>query len=96
MGPVVCPGTRRQVSDGADTTPGVAADVYTATKSARYADQHNFVPFIVETGGRANQASRSSTCCRAWKEQMWPLCWWMVGRRGLGLLRSHIVASGLR
>ncbi len=50
---VVCPGTRRHTSAGADTTPGVE---YAATKSARYADQHNFVPFIVETGGRVNCA----------------------------------------
>jgi hypothetical protein len=53
---VVCPGTRRHTNAGADTTPGVAAEEYSATKSARYADQHNFVPFIVETGGRVNYA----------------------------------------
>ncbi len=41
---------------GADTTPGVAAEEYAATKSARYADQFNFVPLIVETGGRVNCA----------------------------------------
>ncbi len=33
---VVCPGTRRHTSAGADTTPGVAAEGYAATKSARY------------------------------------------------------------
>ncbi len=78
---VVCPGTRRHVSEGADATPGVAAEAYAATKNARHADQHNFV-----TGeGSTAPASRSSTCCRAWLEsQMWPLCWWMVGCRGSG------------
>ncbi len=30
--------------------------MYAATKSARYADQQNFVPFLVETGGRVNRA----------------------------------------
>ncbi len=49
---VVC--TRRHVSDGADTTP--VAAMYAATKSARSADEHNFVPFIVETGGRIDRA----------------------------------------
>ncbi len=55
---VVCPGTRQHASAGADTTPGVAAEMYAATKSAIYGDQHNFVPFIVETGGRVNRAGR--------------------------------------
>ncbi len=30
---------------------------YAATNSTRYADQHNFVPFKVETGGRVNRVS---------------------------------------
>ncbi len=37
-------------------TPRRAAEACAATKSARYADQHNFVPFTVETGGRVNCA----------------------------------------
>ncbi len=41
---VVCPGTRRHTSAGADTTPGVAAEEYAATKSARYADQPTSCP----------------------------------------------------
>ncbi len=45
-------GTSARCSEGADTTPGVAAEVYAATKSARYARKHNFVPCTVETGGQ--------------------------------------------
>ncbi len=37
------------------TTPGHAAEAYAAVKAAKYADQDNFVPFILETGGRVNK-----------------------------------------
>ena len=53
---VVCPGVQRLVDAGADTTPGTAAARYEQTKKDRYADQPNFVPFIVETGGRVGDA----------------------------------------
>ena len=43
-------------SSGADTSPGVAATAYASVKCARHEDQPNFVPFIVETGGRVNRA----------------------------------------
>jgi hypothetical protein len=48
---VVCPGTQRYVDQGSQTTPGRAAEAY----AAKYADQPNFVPFIVETGGYINR-----------------------------------------
>jgi hypothetical protein len=35
-------------------TPGCAAALYSDIKVAKYRDQSNFVPFIVETGGRIN------------------------------------------
>ena len=53
---VVCPGTPRLIAKGADVTPGRAAAVYSTIKEAKYGDQNNFVPFIVETGGRINAA----------------------------------------
>ena len=53
---VVCPGVQRFVDAGADTTPGTAAARYEQTKKDRYSDQPNFVPFIVETGGRVGDA----------------------------------------
>ncbi len=31
---------------------------YAAVKVAKYADQDNFIPFILETGGRVNKAAR--------------------------------------
>jgi hypothetical protein len=51
---VVCPGTQRYVDQGSGTTPGLAAETYAAVKAAKYADQDNFIPFILETGGRVN------------------------------------------
>ena len=53
---VVCPSTRRLLEKGTDLTPGLAAAVYSDIKAAKYSDQSNFVPFIVETGGRINTA----------------------------------------
>ena len=43
---------------GSGTTPGHAAEAYAAVKVAKYADQDNFIPFILETGGRVNKAAR--------------------------------------
>ncbi len=94
---VVCSCTHRYVSDGADTSPGVAATAYASVKCARHEDQPNFVPFIVETGGRVNRAGLHILDLLSGKaSQTWPLRRWMVGRRGLGLWRSHTVASGPR
>ncbi len=56
---------------------------YAATKSPRYADQHNFVPFIVETGGRVNCAGIDVLSGVAGLANR-PLCWWMVGHRDSG------------
>jgi hypothetical protein len=53
---VICPGTPRLLAKGAAVTPGRAAAVYSVIKEAKYRDQINFVPFIVETGGRVNAA----------------------------------------
>jgi hypothetical protein len=44
---VVCPGTQRYVDQGSGTTPGLAAETYAAVKAAKYADQDNFIPFIL-------------------------------------------------
>ena len=55
---VVCPGTARYVGKGAATVPGAAAAVYEGAKMDKYRDQPNFVPFIVETGGRVGVAGR--------------------------------------
>ena len=55
---VVCPGTARYVGEGAATVPGTAAAVYEGAKFDKYSDQPNFVPFIVETGGRVGVAGR--------------------------------------
>ena len=55
---VVCPGTARYVGEGAATVPGTAAAVYEGAKFDKYSDQPNFVPFIVETGGRVGGAGR--------------------------------------
>ena len=52
------PGTQRYVDQGSGTTPGLAAEAYAAAKVAKYADQDNFIPFILETGGRVNKAAR--------------------------------------
>jgi hypothetical protein len=49
---VVCPGTTRYIGEGAATVPGTAAAVYEGVKMDKYSDRPNFVPFIVETGGR--------------------------------------------
>ena len=46
---MVCPGTQRFVDQGSGTTPGLAAEAYAAVKAAKYADQDNFIPFILET-----------------------------------------------
>ncbi len=54
---VVCPGTQRCVDQG-DTTPGLAAEAYAAVKAAKYADQDNFIPFILEMDGRVNKPAR--------------------------------------
>ncbi len=43
-----CPVLRR-------TNPGRAVEAYAAIKAAKYVDQTNFVPFIVETGGNINR-----------------------------------------
>ncbi len=43
------PGTQRYVDQGRGTTPGLAAEAYAAVKVAKYADQDNFIPFILET-----------------------------------------------
>jgi hypothetical protein len=53
----VCPGTQRYVDQGSGTTPGLA-EAYAAVKAAKYADQDNFIPFILEAGGRVNKAAR--------------------------------------
>ena len=53
---VICPGTPRLLAAGAAVIPGRAAAVYSVIKEAKYRDQSNFVPFIVETGGRINAA----------------------------------------
>jgi hypothetical protein len=54
----VCPGTQRDVDQGSGTTPGLAAEAYAAVKAAKYADQDNFIPLFLETGGRVNKAAR--------------------------------------
>ena len=43
-----CPVLRR-------TNPGRAVEAYAAIKAAKYVDETNFVPFIVETGGIINR-----------------------------------------
>ncbi len=53
---IICPGSQRLVSKGTDTVPGKAAALYEDKKTKTYSDQANFVPFIVETGGRINAA----------------------------------------
>jgi hypothetical protein len=53
---IVCSGSQRLVSKGADTIPGKAAAIYDGKKTKTFSDQANFVPFIVETGGRINAA----------------------------------------
>jgi hypothetical protein len=61
VGVVVCPGTQRLLALGTDTVPGLAAATYhDVVKEAKYGDQTNFVPFIVETGGRKEQQSSST------------------------------------
>ena len=50
---VVCPGTRRPLSMGTDQTPSRAA-APSFIKTAKSSGQSNFVPFVVETGGRIN------------------------------------------
>jgi hypothetical protein len=49
---IICPGSQRLVSKGTDTIPGKAAALYDGKKTKTYSDQANFVPFIVEIGGR--------------------------------------------
>ncbi len=41
---------------GTDTIPGKAAALYEDKQTKTHGDQTNFVPFIVETGGRINAA----------------------------------------
>ncbi len=48
--------TQRYVDQGSDTTLGPAAEA--AVKAAKYADQDNFIPFILETGEHVNKAAR--------------------------------------
>jgi hypothetical protein len=55
---VVCTGTQRYMDQGSGTTPGLVAEAYAAVKVAKYADQNNFIPFILETCGRVNKAAR--------------------------------------
>ena len=55
---VVCPGTQRYFDKDSDRVLGRAAETYASVKSTKYADQPNFVPFIVETGGRVNSKAR--------------------------------------
>jgi hypothetical protein len=55
---VVCPGTQRYVDQGSGTMPRLAAAACAAVKAAKYADQDNFIPFILETGGRVSKAAR--------------------------------------
>jgi hypothetical protein len=49
---IICPGSQRLVSKGADKIPDKAAAIYDGKKTKTYSDQANFVPFIVNTGGR--------------------------------------------
>ncbi len=44
------------ICKGTDTIPGKTAALYDGKKTKTYSDQANFVPFIVETGGRINAA----------------------------------------
>ncbi len=53
---IICPGSQRLVSKGIDTITGKAAALHDGKKTKTYSDQANFVPFIVETGGRINAA----------------------------------------
>ncbi len=53
---IICPGSQRLVSKGTDTIPGKATALYNGKKTKTYSDQANFVPFIVETGGRITAA----------------------------------------
>ncbi len=56
---MVCPGTQHYIDQGSGTTPGHAAEeAYAAVKAAKYADLDNFIPFMLETGGRINKAAR--------------------------------------
>jgi hypothetical protein len=36
----------------------MAVETYAAVKAAKYADQDNCIPFILEVGGRVNKAAR--------------------------------------
>jgi hypothetical protein len=53
---IICPGSQHLVSKGTDTIPDKAAALYDGKKTKTHSDQANFVPFIVETGGRINAA----------------------------------------
>ena len=61
---IICPGSQRLVSKGTDIIPGKAAALYEDKKTKTYSDQANFVPFIVETGGR-NQRGRPAAACNS-------------------------------
>jgi hypothetical protein len=50
---VVCPGTQTKVVPRRDWRRRP-----TPVKAAKHADQDNFIPFILETGGRVNKAAR--------------------------------------
>ncbi len=88
---VVCPGTQRYVDHGSGTTPGLAAEAYAAVKVAKYADQDNFIPFILETGGRVNKAARDWLDSLTAPDPGEHLRG--TRRRGLPLRPSHMLAS---
>jgi hypothetical protein len=76
---IICPGSQRLVRKGTDTIPLEHAraleqsqarrqrSMYDGKKTKRYSDQANFVPFIVETGGRTRPACNSSPGSCRWR-----------------------------
>jgi hypothetical protein len=73
------------------TLPGKAAALYDGKKTKTYSDQANFVPFIVETGGRINAAglhSSPGSCRRARLD--------LRGRHGRAALRGISRALALQ
>ena len=60
---VVCPATHSMVSGKAtDKYPGRAAQIYAAKKKQTYVHVQNFVPFVVETGGRLHKDATDFVC----------------------------------
>jgi hypothetical protein len=59
------PGTQRYVDQGSGATPGLAVETYAAVKAAKYADQDNFIPFILETVVSTKRPARRSDGSRA-------------------------------